>query len=355
MASYFDNILGNKSSSTSSSGTGPLDNILANKKKVNIPAKIGDPIDFKIQEVQPSIIPPASIKTGGVTTPLTGSGKNLLETVGDFLSKPQFMQDIGRGLAESDEESAAEKILKTTSSLVGGSSPENLPFGVGEVIKQSKQYLNTPVSEFSPNVTFGDWVTGMKQAGQGFIGNIISGATELPNIATGGAYQPEIKFNIPGIGEITNSDYKIAQRVSAGENPNVAVVTEKANGFLNALFFLGLTSRAFTYRHTTIGSAKTNILPLKSGVVTAPKVKSFELYRAPVYTQRLSPTLIEGLKKQGMKFKAEIDPNLPTYFKMSRTPTGLIKMDIVQVRHSYFAKFISPILKVTHLRFHLQN
>jgi hypothetical protein len=264
--------------------------------------------------------------------------KGSMTKIGDVLSRPKFMQDIGRGLAESGEESMSERILKTTASFVGGSSPENLPLGVGEVIKQSKEYLNTPEI---PDVTFRDWLIGMKQAGQGFVSNVISGATELPNIVTAGKYQPEIKLKIPGIGEVTNSDYRIAQRVSAGENPNVAVITEKANGFLNALFFLGLTSRAFTYRHTPIAKTTRNFLPTEKGVVTAPPIKSFQRYTPPTYTQKLSPSIIEGLKKDGLKFRVEPDPNLPTYFKMTRGVTGKLKMEIVQVRHSYFSKFRS--------------
>jgi len=294
---------------------------------------------------KPGYVPPTTTKR---VEPVIEPTKNrsfvskMFKKTTDAIADTPYFKKVGEGLALSDQESIAEKILKPAS--FGFTNPENIPLGVGEVIRQGKSYIKNIEG---PNVTFVDWLNGMKQAGQGFAGQIVSGATELPSIVTAGAYRPEIKFNFPGIGEVSNSDYKIADRVIKGEDPNVAVLQEKASGFLNALFFIGLATKPFVSRPVTTNKIITDSAP---GGITAPKMKSFQLYNEPKYVTPLSPDFINKIKSQGVDLGKDFNPSLPTYFKMVGNPKGKIVSEVIQIKPSYFnvlkSKFSGDITKV---------
>lgn len=254
----------------------------------------------------------------------------------DFLSNTNFFKEAAAGLDNFDN-NIGVIALKKASSLVGGSSPENLPLGVGDVVQSGKQFINNQ----DPNlkeVTFGDWVTGMKEAGQGFVGQVISGGAELPSIATGGAYQPEISFNLPGIGEITNSDFKIAERVKNGEDPVRAVLSEKVNGFMNALFFIGIASKPFLRTTTVVGKGKLDSIDTKKGVVTAPRAKSFRPYSEPKFSTPLNQEIVNKIiTDKGVTLK-NYNPKLQTFFRMTGKTNGKIVGEIVQVKPSFVSR-----------------
>ncbi len=287
----------------------------------------------------PAVIPKAQPSLFSKVLALPGKA---IQGAGNLLEKT-YGSNIEAGLASTPEDTLAESFLKKPASLVGGASPENLPFGVGDVVKEGKAFINDHNPD-QPNVSFGDWLTGMKKAGQGFVGQVISGATELPNIATAGKYQPEIKFNFPGIGEITNSDYKIAQRVANGENPNAVVAEEKSTGFLNALFFIGLATKPFLSRPTVVGEPVTGeSVPVRSGgEIKVTPAKSFRLFKAPEYTQPLAPEYVQKIaQERGITLPKEYDPKLPTFFKMTGEANGKITTQVIQIKPSYFKTFLN--------------
>lgn len=289
-------------------------------------------------KVQPT---PATTEKKSLFKKVVSLPGKAIQKAGEKLADTKFMREVGAGLALSPEDSMAERVLKTPASLVGGASPENLPLGVGEVVKQSKEFLR---DEQTPNVTFSDWLTGMKKAGQGFASQVVSGVTEFPNILTAGKYQPQIKFNIPGLGEVTNSDFRIAQRIEAGESPEVVVAEEKAGGFLNALFIVGIMAKPFLARQVSIGKVKTGEVPTTQGVVTAPKAKSFQRYTAPKYTQPMPPEYVQRvIAEKGLTLPKSFDPKMPTYFKMTGTPSGKINAELVQIKPSYYRTFVDKL------------
>lgn len=294
----------------------------------------------------PSIAPPKPVDTSSLFSKFTGFLGNALKPVSNYaaknVSKINTMPNLSDELANTDfikdvannpEKSAGENILNTTASLVGGSSPENLPLGVGDVIKSSKEFLNNTQT---PDLTFDDWLTGVKTGAQNFVKQPISGATELPNIVTAGKYQPQIKFTIPGLGEVTNSDYNIAQRVANGEDPNVVVPEEKASGFLNVLFLAGLISGVVTPRATTV--FKTT-LPKDLGIKPKTPLQSFKVYPGdPIATQTITPELTAKLaREKGINLSVikGYNPELPSYFKMTGSTANNISVEIVQLKPSY--------------------
>jgi len=277
----------------------------------------------------------------------------------DRIADTKYFREVGEGLSAMEAEgktSAAEMILKPASFGVG--NLENIPLGVGEVIKQGRAYVKDQ-DPYLKNVTFGDWLNGMKETGQAFAGSIVSGATEAPSLLTAGTYAPEIKFNIPGIGEVSNSDYKIADRVSKGEDPNLVVLSEKTTGFMNALFFIGIASKPFLSRPMVVAKGKVNNASYQEWAKTNTKgveilktvdmkqpIKSFRLYEQPTFNTLLSPQVLDRIvKEEGIVLGKNYNPKLPTFFRMTGQSNGKIVTEVVQLKPSYFSIFKDKLSK----------
>lgn len=188
------------------------------------------------------------------------------------------------------------------------------------------------------------------QVGKEYIKSPIRGAIEVPNLVTAGQYQPEINFNIPGLGEINNSDFRIARRVEQGESPVKAVLEEKATGFLDALFFVSIVSKGFTPRQSTVykGDVKGTFTPAGSQPATYGH-RSFRLTsaQAPTNAVQVSPDFVTKIKADGTVISPKYNPNLPTYFRVTQKPGGVIRGEIVQLKPSYFNTLKSKIFGTT--------
>ena len=174
------------------------------------------------------------------------------------------------------------------------------------------------------------------ETGKEIIKAPVRGATELPGFFSAGKINPEVKFNIPFLGEVTNSQYRLTQKALNGEQVNYAdVIGEKAIGLLDALFFVSLIRGGFTARPKTVATG-VRTPPPSIGQVEGPK--SFRLYEGPKPTSTSVPKeFMQHLVDQGVKFKSPVDPNLPTYFQVRRV--GKIDIgEIIQMRPSYFDK-----------------
>ena len=164
---------------------------------------------------------------------------------------------------------------------------------------------------------------------------LIKGAVEVPNFATGGALQPEIKFNVPLLGEVTNSDYNIAQRVAQGEDPTSVVVGEKGMALLDILFFSSLASRVVTPRPKTIVKTQSGLGELPTGAKIPATHKSFRISTAPKTTSHTVPKKwMADYKASGAKIKS-YNPNNPIVFQLT-TVKGVPTAKLIEIKPSYF-------------------
>ena len=164
----------------------------------------------------------------------------------------------------------------------------------------------------------------------------IRGATELPNIATAGHYQPKIKFNVPFLGEVTNSDYRIAQRIEQGEDALPVIMMEKSVGLLDALFFGSLLRAPFAPR-TDVVMRMPGPIP---GATVTRGPQSFRMYTPPQRIQPLRPEQVTALYNQGVPLKTTFDPKLPTFFRIKGTSGGKVVAEVVQIRPSFVDTFM---------------
>lgn len=164
----------------------------------------------------------------------------------------------------------------------------------------------------------------------------ISGALEVPNLITAGKYQPEISFNIPGLGEVSNSDFKIARRVEQGEDPLTAVIGEKSTGLLNALFTASLMAKPFMPRQVSV----TGKVKAPEGIEVKAGPKSFRLYQPPTASKPLTPDFIAKMQADGVNLGPKFDPASPTYFRLSSSGMGDVYGEVIQIKPSYFNEFM---------------
>lgn len=294
------------------------------------------------------VITPPPAKPGLLSRIGTGI-MNVIKAPSEALSNTKFMKEAAAGLNASPDISAAEAILKPAASLVGGASPENLPL-VGETVKAAKEYIKEPTSEYAPDVTLGDYLIGLKVGAQGFAKQLGSGASTIAGTlvspATGGRVSPEMKFNVPGIGEITNSQFNVAERVRQGEDWKMAILKESPDAILNSLFVIGLVSQPFLPKTVEIGKFNVKRGPgLAIPGQEIPKLESFKLYSPQKFTTPVSDDIVHGIAYQnGIDLRnTKYNPQTPSYFLMKNTPNGGIEIKLIQVKPSFMDTFISKL------------
>lgn len=248
-----------------------------------------------------------------------------------------YGKNIESGLA-MEGESGAEKALKPAASLVGGSSIENLPFGVGAVIQGYKDVYAHP--EDYPEFTVEDVLKGIVDTSKDFIKTPIRAGANFRGIP--------LKFNVPILGEVTNRQFNAAERIRNGEDPAMVIADEGIGSIFDTLILTGIFNEIAGPRTQNIG--KVNTVPIKiiegaTGeriiVSVAPDVlgtsgaKSFRLFDPIQQAQPISPSmLIRMIAEKDITPNANYSPELPTYFKATGQTGGNIKFEIIQIKPS---------------------
>ena len=225
---------------------------------------------------------------GGLSGLLSGATPNdiaepIVSPLQPQIKKPLFRDDSTLG------------IIKNT--FTGLLNPENFPLGVGTIVKSLKE---EPV-----DVTVKDFLQGLIETGKGIIkypANVLSNLAVVP-----------VKFNIPGLGEVTNRQFNAAQRISNGENMGIVLAEEGSGVIFDTLFLVGMGQKLFAGRPTTIAKSE---LPPESGITIKQPPKTGRLYTEPVATKPVPPELVQKLGLDNY------NPSLPTYFKMTGKATG---------------------------------
>ncbi len=221
--------------------------------------------------------------------------------------------------------------LKETIKAIPSSVAENLPFGVGSIVKFANE---DPTSVY--NLTFEDVLQGMVDTSKGVYKGLIGAGVNLVPVG--------VKFNVPGLGEVTNAQFRTAERIRNGEDPTIVALEEGAGAIFDTLMLVGLVTEVAGVRPTTI--AKTT---MPEDITVKNPVKSFRMYNEPVATQTLSPdTFAKMVEKAGgdpntIVYNAKYNPDLPTYFKMTGKANGQVTGEVVQIKPSYLDTFLNAL------------
>lgn len=250
-------------------------------------------------------------------------------TVNKPTARRTFTDKIDSVTARPDYESkpASENWKKNFVRELPSSIAENLPFGVGEIIKQSRDEPNVVAS-----VNFEDVLHGIVDVSKGTFKGLIGTGASLAGVP--------LKFNVPGLGEVTNLEYNAAQRVAQGESVGKVILEEGVvNNIFGVLMLAGLAGEVTGPRPTTIKKVEVPIenLPKGKGYVAKNQPKSFRLYEEPVQSQPLTPDMVNKL---GVDLGPKYNPELPTYFKKTGTAKGTTKFEVVQVKPSHIETFL---------------
>lgn len=238
--------------------------------------------------------------------------------------KRSLLTRIDNLTARPKEEDLGTDAKKNMRKFLPSAIAESLPFGVGEIIKQSRDDYETVA-----RVNFEDILGGIRDTSKGVFAGIIGTGASL--------YPKPLKFNMPVLGEISNLQYNAAQRIAQGENTTKVILEEGVvNNVFGVLMLAGLAGEITGDRPTTIKSAEFKG-ETPSGIKVKEQPKNFRLYQEPVGTQALTPEIVQKL---GVNLGSKYNPELPTYFKITGTGKGTIKGEIVQIKPSYLETFL---------------
>lgn len=218
---------------------------------------------------------------------------------------------------------------------------ESLPFGIGTAIKAIRQ---DPASAAA--ITGADVKSSIApvliDTAKGFVKAPINGALNVLGLAG----NKQLSFDIPYLGQVSNANFKAAQRVANGENAASVALEEGSNAILDTLFFFDLVSRPFAPRTETVGKldaeqsakmGKPNTLG--NGTPEAAAPRTGRLYEKPTITTpkytELNPQVLERMKTEGVDL-SKYDPSRPTYFKFQLETNGNITGQVIQVKPSFF-------------------
>lgn len=220
-----------------------------------------------------------------------------------------------------DQSELGTDVNKNFRKFLPSSFAESLPFGVGSIVKFAHED-----PEAVANVGFEDVLKGIVETSKGTFKGLATAGANFAGVP--------LKFNIPGLGEVTNRQFNSAQRIAAGENQAQVLLEEGSGAIFDTLFIVGLASEVMAPRHVTVGKMEA---PKDSGIKVNEGPKSFRLYEEPVATQPLSNEVIQKMStEQGVKLTSKYNPELPSYFKLTGKANGKIVGEVVQVKPSYF-------------------
>jgi len=249
---------------------------------------------------------------------------------------PSVISKVGKAIdnltARPEGEDATSFWKQLPSSIL-----EHLHFGVGDIIKTIR---DDP--ESAAKLTVKDLISGStiketaKNVTKGFLINPL--LTVVGGIAQFSGAR-EIKFDIPGLGEVSNAQYRAAEAIRQGESTSQAILNEAPNAIFDSLFVLGLGSKLVSPRPVTILKGEA-----PPGVKSVESPKSFRLYEEPKVNQPLTPEFVSRIAtEKGIDLGSKYDPNLPTFFRIERTNAGTVTGELVQLKPSYLDVFLNKL------------
>ncbi|MES2214354.1 MAG: hypothetical protein V4465_03150, partial [Patescibacteria group bacterium] len=211
---------------------------------------------------------------------------------------------------------------------------ENLPI-VGPIVAAAH---NDP--ETLNDVTLKDTIGALPEAGQ----ELVKGFIAEPIVTLAGAAiapfstkNAQINVNIPGLGQVTNAQYRVAQDIQDGTPPWLAVTKEAPTAIFDGLMFASIAEKITMPRPETVMSAEA-----PEGVSAKSQPSSFRMYREPVATNPMTDEQIQTIAKQkGITLPDSYKPDQPTYFRVTGKGNGKVIGELVQIRPSYLEEFKS--------------
>lgn len=192
--------------------------------------------------------------------------------------------------------------------------------------------------------------------GTGFVKAPVSGALNIYGAVAGAMFNDPakgaVKFSIPGLGEFSNANARVIDRINAGEDPTQVALEEGSQSIFDTLFFFGVASKAFAPRTSVTARFQGDLNAIKKEGAPAIDMgpKSFREYTPPSTAAPLTPKVINAMSEQGMSLGPKYDPTLPSFFRIRATGKGGgVIGEVVQIKPSYFDVLVSKITPKTQL------
>lgn len=164
----------------------------------------------------------------------------------------------------------------------------------------------------------------------------------------------EVSFKIPGLGDVTNVQARIAKDYAEQAVPDTALgKTGAVAGYtgielLNGLFAASLLSGLVNPRVQKVASINSeqygnlSVPGTLGNVPAAAKPRTFGLYQKPTIQTptftKLNPQFVQKLSDTGVDM-SKYDPANPTFFRFEMNPKGQITGKVLSVKPSFFDEF----------------
>lgn len=272
---------------------------------------------------------PAEPKKGATFKDLFPNGPSDITGAQDLINKaitPPEPKDISKN-----------PIIATLQELPS-SVAENLPLGIGEIVKQLRDDPETAL-----NLSWSDVAKSLPDAGKeavkGFVVNpILTVAGTVLGAIKNDSNVSKITLNIPGLGEVTNMQTDAARQIADGAPLWQTILSAVPNAIFNGLFIAGLAEKGFGPRESVVSKGQAT----EGSVETTAPAKNFRQYTPPVSTKPIPTDVLQDLaRQQGFDLGKNYDPKLPTYFRITGSADGKVTGEIVQIKPSYFQTFMN--------------
>lgn len=280
--------------------------------------------------------------------------------------KPTLGAQVGGFVNKASEFVAGAAEAPTYTGNSWGETFKNLPNEIVRTILPGAAALNDN-PDVAYQVTNKDLAAAVPKAlFEGFVAPVASfaltsyGASNQVlskvGLDTVGSATGEVSFNIPGLGEVTNMQARIAKQYAEQPTPNSALgVSADVAGYagielLNGLFAASLLSSVVNPRVITVGkinSEQAAALSTNNGTLgNVPKAagpKSFNLYekptiQTPTFT-KLNPEFVKKLSDTGVDM-SKYNPANPTFFRFQMNPKGQITGKVLSMKPSFVDEFL---------------
>lgn len=233
--------------------------------------------------------------------------------------------------------------LKTFFKSIPNAVAENLPFGVGDVVKQIDED-----PENAANLSLDDVVQSLPQAGKDFISGMIvqpaltiAGAVLAPFMGLKNQDSPQggqLTVNIPGLGSVSNLQADVANKVEQGENPWQAALDETPGAIFDTLAAIGIAGKFLGPREVTVLKGQA-----PDGMKANEGPQSFKEYKPPVSNTPIPNDVLQKIiQEKGITLGKNYDPQYPTYFRIAGDAQGtMVTPSIVQIQPSFLDTFLN--------------
>lgn len=331
-------------------------NLFNDKKKAAAPpAAVATKLSYKPYSAS-AAPPPAPPPEPSTVSKVGGVLSNGIKRVSNVISAATAPPEVAP---------TSTSAFKNTMAYLPSEIVRHLPFGIGPLISQIQDDPET-ASKIGLKDVAKELPGAVVETAKAFAKMPLQGALDIAGASaqavTSGKYSGRMHFEVPGLGEVSNAQFRAAERVQNGEDPVVVALEEGASSIFETLFFTDVASLGFRARPVKtaafktdgiprvniepgrIGSSKPEIvanMPAAAKVVPGPRTG--RLYEQPSVTQALPPSAVARMQQQGINLGPKFDPNLPTYFKVSAKPKGVFVGEVIQLKPSLFSDLVRKV------------